>query len=606
MKDKEKYSELTFQLIVESAPNALILVNKEGKIAFVNSYCERLFGYNRSELIGQSVETIIPQRYREKHPGFRNMFFDSPQARAMGAGRELFALTKSGTEFPVEIGLNPLVTVEGTLVLAAIIDITERKQAEERLRLVVESAPNAMVLVDHEGRITLVNTETERLFGYTRNELMAQSVEMLIPQRFKENHPEFRNLFFATPNARSMGAGRDLFAMRKNKTEFPVEIGLNPIESRQGNMVLASIIDITERKKAEERFRLVVESAPNAMLLVNQEGKITLVNTQTEKLFGYSREELVNKKVEMLIPGRFKENHPQYRSMFFTTPKVRSMGAGRDLFAVRKDGSEFPVEIGLNPIDSPEGSLVLASIIDITERKIQEANRLKSDFLANMSHELRTPLNAVLGFSELMIDKKVGELNAKQLEYLQDIHASGSHLLRLINNILDLSKIEAGKTELTIESFGVAEVIEGVANSLRPMADKKQVQIGQTLSGEVSIVSIDKNKFRQILFNLLSNSIKFTREAGRIHIETVAHGANMFGLIVRDTGIGIAKENLKKLFIPFVQLESGLARQYEGSGLGLALTKSIVELHGGEITVESTLGTGSIFSVRLPVNFKKS
>src|SRR5947207_8372343 len=149
-----KHSELTFQLIVESAPNAMILVNKEGKIAFVNSYAERLFGYNRSELIGQSVEIIIPSRYRERHPNFRNLFFNSPQARSMGAGRELFALRKDGTEFPVEIGLNPLVTVEGTLVLAAIIDITERKQAEERFRLVVESAPNAMVLINPEGTIT--------------------------------------------------------------------------------------------------------------------------------------------------------------------------------------------------------------------------------------------------------------------------------------------------------------------------------------------------------------------------------------------------------------------------------------------------------------------
>jgi PAS domain S-box-containing protein len=324
MNGSTTYSELTFQLIVESAPNAMILVNKEGKIAFVNSFTEKLFGFARADLIGKSIEVIIPQRYRERHPGFRNMFFDSPQARSMGAGRELFALRKDGTEFPVEIGLNPLVTVEGTLVLAAIIDITERKQAEERLRLVVESAPNAMVLVNHEGKITLVNGETERLFAYSRKELIGKGVEILIPQRFKENHPKFRN-------------------------------------------------------------------------------------------------------------------------SFFSTPKVRSMGAGRDLFAVRKDGTEFPVEIGLNPIDSPEGKLVLASITDITERKLQEANRLKSNFLANMSHELRTPLNAILGFSELLIDKRVGELNPKQLDYLNDIHASGSHLLRLINNVLDLQKLKLAK-----------------------------------------------------------------------------------------------------------------------------------------------------------------
>src|SRR6185369_6818809 len=162
----------------------------------------------------------------------------------------------------------------------------------------------------------------------------------------------------------------------------------------EGTLVLAAIIDISERKQAEERFRLVVESAPNAMVLVGHDGKIALVNSQTEKLFGYSRSELLGNEVEMLIPGRFQSNHPQFRHAFFQKPTVRSMGAGRDLYAVRKDGSEFPVEIGLNPIDSPEGKLVLASIIDISERKILEANRLKGDFLTNMSHELRTPLNA--------------------------------------------------------------------------------------------------------------------------------------------------------------------------------------------------------------------
>jgi PAS domain S-box-containing protein len=484
LKETVKYSELTFQLIVESAPNAMLLVNKEGKIAFVNSFTEKLFGYMRSDLIGQLIEIIIPERYREKHPGFRNMFLNSPQARAMGAGRELFALRKDGTEFPVEIGLNPLITVEGTLILAAIIDITERKQAEERLRLVVESAPNAMVLV-------------------------------------------------------------------------------------------------------------------------NQEGKITLVNSETERLFCYSRQELIGKLVEMLIPARLKQSHPHFRNIFFTAPKVRSMGAGRELFAVRKDGTEFPVEIGLNPIDSPEGKMVLASVVDITERKIQEANRLKTNFLANMSHELRTPLNAILGFSELLIDKKVGDLTNKQFDYLNEIHSSGSHLLRLINNILDLSKIEAGKTEVVIEKFMVEELVVGVTNTLKPIADGKQIKIEEKFTSEVNWVTLDKSKFKQILFNLLSNAIKFSAHNSSILIETFKTVDETFVLKVKDFGIGISSDDLKKLFMPFVQLDSALGRQYDGSGLGLALTKNLVALHGGSIAVESTLGKGSTFSVTLPLNFKK-
>jgi len=478
------------------------------------------------------------------------------------------------------------------------------KHSELTFQLIVESAPNAMILVNKEGRMAFVNSQTEKLFGYSRNELIGQVIEIIIPSRFRENHPGFRKIFFGSPQARAMGAGRELFALKKDGTEFPVEIGLNPLVTVEGTLVLAAIIDITERKRAEERFRLVVESAPNAMVLVNAEGKITLVNSQTEKLFGFSRQELINNSVETLIPARYKDHHPEYRNAFFSTPKTRSMGAGRDLFAKRKDGTEFPVEIGLNPLETDEGAMVLAAIIDITERKAQEANRLKSDFLANMSHELRTPMNAIIGFSELLIDKRVGDLNAKQLDYLKDIHASGSHLLQLINDILDIAKIESGKTELVIDTFSITAAIEEVIKVVKPIADKKGVHITIEMSDAVDKIAADKNKFKQILFNLTSNAIKFNQTDGNVLVKTELCDDGFFVLKVTDTGIGIAQENMRKLFIPFVQLDTGTARKHEGTGLGLALTKTIIELHGGTISVESTLGQGSTFSVKMPIQVK--
>lgn len=481
----------------------------------------------------------------------------------------------------------------------------EARHSELTFQLIVESAPNAMILVNKEGRIAFINGQTEKLFGYPRNELIGQGIEIIIPLRYREKHPGFRNMFFTSPQARAMGAGRDLYALKKDGTEFPVEIGLNPLVTIEGTLVLAAIIDITERKRAEERFRLVVESAPNAMVLVNGEGKITLVNSQTEKLFGFSRDELINNGVEMLIPFRFKEKHPDYRNAFFSTPKARSMGAGRDLYARRKDGTEFPVEIGLNPLETAEGPMVLAAIIDITERKMQEAHRLKSDFLANMSHELRTPMNAIIGFSELLIDKKVGDLNEKQLDYLNDIHTSGNHLLRLINDVLDIAKIESGKTELTIESFSVTGAIEEVIKIVDPIARKKSISISLSCSKEINIVSLDKNKFKQILYNLISNAIKFNHDGGTVNIETETHLTNSFIMKIKDSGIGIAKENRSKLFVPFVQLDSGTARKHEGTGLGLALTKTIIELHEGKISVDSEVGKGTVFSVMLPVRYEK-
>jgi len=475
-----------------------------------------------------------------------------------------------------------------------------RKPNELTFQLIVESAPNAIILVNKDGKIAFINKQTEKLFLYDRSELIGQSIEVIIPERYRARHPGFRTMFFDSPHARSMGAGRELFALRKDGTEFPVEIGLNPLVSVEGTLVLAAIIDITERKRAEERFRLVVESAPNAMVLINAEGNTTLVNSQTEKIFGFSREELINREVEKILPSLFSDEGLGLQNLFFDTPKMGSASKVINLFAMRKDGSLFPVEISFHPIENPEGTLVLAIIIDITERQNQEANRLKSEFLTNMSHELRTPMNAIIGFSEMLIDRKVGDLNEKQIEYLNDIYASGAHLLRLINDVLDLSKIEAGRIELIIEPFDIIGVIEEVIKVVRPIADRKNISISLLLSGEVNNISIDKSKFKQILYNLLSNAIKFSDLGGNITIETVPVEGDRFLLKVKDLGIGIAKEDLTKLFIPFVQLDSGTARKQEGSGLGLVLAKKIAELHKGKIGVESEINKGSTFTVTLP------
>lgn len=595
-------------LVKEVEDYAIFLLDTAGTIMSWNSGAQKIKGYANHEIIGQNFRVFYTAEDQQQKLPEKLLATAVSEGKAIHEGWRVSKHKKKYWGSDVITALHDNEGgVKGFVKITR--DQTDAKKEEERFRLVVESAPNAMVLVNAEGKISLVNSQTEKVFGYTREELIDQPVELLLPDRFKSNHPNFRDSFFHTPKARAMGAGRDLFARRKDLTEFQVEIGLNPIETREGMMVLAAIIDITERKKAEERFRLVVESAPNAIVLINHEGKITLVNSATEKLFRYSRQELIGKGVELLIPLRYRQAHPQYRTAFFATPHVRAMGAGRDLFALRKDGTEFPVEIGLNPIESAEGPMVLASIIDITERKLMEITRLKSDFLANMSHELRTPLNAILGFSELLMDKRVGTLTSKQDEYLHDIHDSGTHLLQLINNVLDLSKIESGKADIILESFSIIEVTESIMNMLKPLADKKLVRVHLDLAASEKTfdqVALDKSKFKQILYNLLANAIKFNKENGTVIIAMLVAPNDKFQIRIQDTGIGISTENIKKLFIPFVQLDSGTARQFDGSGLGLALTKNIIELMEGDIGVESTLGEGSTFWFTLPITLKKS
>lgn len=244
-----------FEQVVEAAPNGMIMANRLGQIVLVNAQTAKLFGYSRQEMLSLQIEALVPARFRDHHPALRDGYFVNPKVRAMGAGRDLFGLRKDGSEFPVEIGLNPINSGGETFVLASVIDITQRTRAQELFRRVVEAAPNGMIMVDGEGTIVLANQQAERLFAYEKDELLRLSIEVLVPERFRSAHPQHRNGYFANPHVRSMGAGRDLYGLRKDNTEFAVEIGLNPIVMEEGLFVLASVIDITERKRAEQRLK---------------------------------------------------------------------------------------------------------------------------------------------------------------------------------------------------------------------------------------------------------------------------------------------------------------------------------------------------------------
>ena len=379
----------------------------------------------------------------------------------------------------------------------------------------------------------------------------------------------------------------------------------------------------------ESRFRKLLEAAPDAILEVNPQGQITLLNEAAEKIFGYSRGELLGLNVENLVPAAMRGGHSQHRASYAGHAKTRPMGTGLELQGQRKDGSLFPVEISLSP-NWIEGSLhVIASVRDITERKlvedrirvlreqytaeltakneqlearnleVEQANRLKNEFLASMSHELRTPLHTIIGFSELLTEQLEGPLNEKQHRFVGHILQDARHLLELINEVLDISKIESGRLELKRETFDFSHCLEEVLAGIRQQAASKRITL-ENKNRFQNTLWADRVRVKEILYNLLSNAVKFTPENGNVWIESADDG-KFLDVSVCDTGIGIPEAEQSLIFDKFYQAGDSRKAAREGTGLGLSITKHLVELHGGYISVTSRSGHGSRFTVSFPL-----
>ncbi|MDH5380424.1 MAG: PAS domain S-box protein [Cyclobacteriaceae bacterium] len=471
---------------------------------------------------------------------------------------------------------------------------------ELSFQLMLDSTPGSLILVNEDGYIVYVNRSTENLFQYQREELIGQKIELLIAAKFSGHHPELRNGFFDKIQSRAMGKGRDLYARKKGGEEFPVEIGLNPLITVQGKMVIASVIDITERKISEDQFKMAVQSTPNGIVVIDKKGIITMVNNQTLKMFGYSEEELLGNSIDMLVPSSIKKQHVHYRNDFNEKPEMRSMGIGRDLYALNKNGTEFPVEIGLSPFESHSGSKVLASIIDITARKKDESDlqnymeqlTIKNEEIKNfsyiVSHDLKEPvksLNGIIKLLEFELGKNVDN-NIK--EYLIHINRSTTRMERLITDLLDYSKIGMEKTRSEVNcDLLVASVLEDLSGLIQ----KNNAKI--TVS-KLGVINAYETELRLLFQNLINNAIKFRNSENPTVQITCNKDKNGLIFSIEDNGIGIAPENQSKIFEIFSRLHS--KDEFEGTGIGLAHCKKIVELHNGWIKIESELGKGSKFT----------
>jgi PAS domain S-box-containing protein len=432
-----------------------------------------------------------------------------------------------------------------------------------------------------------------------------------------------------------MSKTRNLFAKRKDGTEFPIEAGLSSVQTKDGMFVMTFLTDITERKQAEEeiarlneslerraresetRYQQIVELAEEGVWVIDSEAKTTYANQAMARMLGYTEAQMLGRPI-----FDFMDEADHQVASSNVERRKQGTGEKQEFKLKAKDGKAVWTYMSTSPVLDENGKMLWSCslVYDITERKqadeqlresserislanaeLARATRLKDEFLASMSHELRTPLNAILGLSEALQEEVYGPLTDKQRKSLATIEQSGKHLLELINDILDLSKIESGKMEFQIAPVSVQILCESSLTFVRQQAHQKNIKLNSKIAEELGQIAVDERRIRQVLVNLLSNAVKFTPEGGEVWVEVEPDPeAEILQLRVIDTGIGIAPENLDKLFKPFVQLDSRLSRRYAGTGLGLALVRRIVELHGGSISLESEVGKGSRFTVNLP------
>lgn len=612
-----------FRLLIENISDVITILKEDGTISYQSPSVEHVTGYKPEELIGRNVfELIYPEDLQRVLDTFNEGIRNPESTKSV----EYRFLHKNGSWIFLEsIGMSIHDNIEPGIVIVNSRDITDRRRAEEALRereeqvrLLLNSTAEAIYGIDLNGNCTFCNPSCLCILGYEHpSDLIGKNMNTLIHYNRPDGRPYDEtecHIFQAFREGKGVHIENEIL-WRKDGSSFPAEYWSYPI--RRNNAVVGAVItffDITDRKRAEEalqrseeKYRTMIENSNDMIWILDKQRNFVYYNKRAEEVSGYDLSEWIGKRFAPLI---VPEDLFRINEIFLGT--ITGKPQQYEVNIYRKDRSIRTLSVNTTPIvESGEVVGTVSFGRDITEQKkiekiriekehLARISRAKSEFLANMSHELRTPLNAIIGFSELLKNKVAGELTEKQGHYVENVIISSRHLLSLINDILDLSKIEAGKIELIMERISVPEIIDVSTTLINEKAIKHNITLKKELDPGLDYIEADPQRFKQIFFNLLSNAVKFSKEGGIVTITAKKEGA-MAKFQVRDTGIGIKEKNLGKLFMAFEQLESGISKAYEGTGLGLSITKKLVELHGGTIIAESKYGEGSTFTFLLPI-----
>jgi PAS domain S-box-containing protein len=597
-------------LLDEVHDYAILMLDLTGRVVTWNSSAERIKGYEAKQIIGQHFSCFFP------HEDVRRGRPEEVLRIAAANGRheeQGMRVRKDGSQFVASITYTALKDAAGKPRGFSEItrDLSETKESGAKFRGLLEAAPDAMIVVNERGEVVLVNLQAEKQFGYRRDELLGKMVNSIVPRGFAERLVADGLRSAEDALAQQIGTGIELTARRKDGSEFPIEIMLSPLRSTEGILVTAAIRNISVRKDAEahlvqmeNRYRGLLEAAPDAMVVVNQEGKIVLLNLQAETQFGYRRDELLGQKMSNIVPSGFPERLVADSLRSAEDALAQQIGTGIELTARRKDGSEFPIEIMLSPLKSADGVLVTAAIRDITARKNSEAQLLEKvkelnrsneelqQFAYIASHDLQEPLRMVASYTALLARRYKGKLDSDADDFIAFAVDGASRMQLLIRDLLAYSRVGSKGKELVDTSS--AEAIHNLRGAIEGSA-------ALVTYDALPSVMADEMQLTQLFQNLVGNAIKY-RRAGvpRVHITAVPNDANKWMFSVQDNGLGIEPQFFEKIFGVFQRLHK--REEFDGTGIGLAICKKIVERHGGTISVESTFGEGSTFYFPLTVS----
>ncbi len=611
------------QAVLDASVDGIVTFDENGVIQSANLSALKMFGVSADSVVGKPVDRLLPTWSSDTES-------EANPSRLAGTPWPTVGRRHDGSEFSLELRVHETQLDDRRIFVGIVRDTSEWMAAKEqlgRLATLLEYSDDAIKAFDPDGNITAWNPGAERLYGYDEKTALSMNIREILP---RDRADEVQNAI------QKLAEGRRIppFETQRVTSDGQLIDVLSTIHLIQGtgpssDIIVATDRDITEwnrreaaLKESDAKTRAIVEAAVDGIITIDERGNIESVNAAAESLFGYETAEMVGRNVSMLMPSPYREEHDGYMQRYIRSGVKKIIGIGREVTGQRKDGSTFPMDLAISELTVNDKTMFTGIVRDISERKktqeelkersksiartnrilteansrAEEATAAKSAFLANMSHEIRTPMTAILGFTELL---EAGDLSqAEEQSAISTIRSNGEYLLSLLNDILDLSKVEAGQIEMERISCSPAQITHEVESLLRVRADLKDLKLETQWETSIpeQIVS-DPTRIRQVLVNLVGNAIKFTHQ-GRVTVSVAFEetgGAASLRFKVVDTGIGMEPDQMAKIFEPFAQADATTTRVYGGTGLGLTISRRIVQLLGGELTATSEVGKGSCF-----------